>query len=270
MPINKDKKRRPSAAPRGIGRLLQVLRAMAVARKPLSLAELATLVDMPRSSLFVLLKGMEQKGYLAFEDNAYTLGPEAFKLGHAIAHSASFPGTALPILRRLGRETGETAILSKLSDDRKHVIYVTVLEGSNLLRFTVTPGVLRPLSATASGQVVLAYMAGTERDAYIASGSFEKFTASTVSTGSALRRAIATAKGRRWAMTVDGTVVGVVGIAAAWFDADGSAAGAVSIAAPSARVLDRQHDIAGVVLRAAEEVSRVMGYAGHYPPKESH
>jgi DNA-binding IclR family transcriptional regulator len=146
-------------------------------------------------------------------------------------------------------------------------VYVSVIEATSALRFIVKPGTHRPLNASASGQVVLSHLPLAEADAYVASGPFERFTPGTIATTSALRKAVALARSRHWSMTVDGTVLGAVGIAAPWFDGSGAVGGAVNIAAPTARILHREAQCARAVLKAGEDISRVLGYAGRYPPE---
>ncbi len=248
--------------PRSVERVLGVLRTLAQNRQPMSLAELGAGTKIPKTSLFALLKALQQADYVRFERERYTLGREAHRLGHAIVRGQSLAGVARPVLEQLGKATRETIILCALTDDRRHVEYVDVIEAESFLRFSVGVGTTRPLNAPASGQAVLAAMPAEERDAYLAAGGFERYTPRTVSSRAALRAAIAIAQREGCAMTVDGSVEGAIGIAAPLFDRPGHVVGALVIAAPTSRIADRVDEIKARVKDGARAISRLLGYPG--------
>ena len=252
--------------PRAIVRVLQVVKVLAQKSGPTSLAELSTEFDVPRTSLFAILKGLQAAGYVTFERDHYSLGPEAVKLGHAITQRQSFPASVLPVLEKLVQTTHETVILSTLTEDRHHVMYLSVLESESPLRFIIKVGTRRPLNASAAGQAVLSHLPTQERNRYIAAGAFERFTPGTVATATALRRAIREVHTQHCAMTVDGTVQGAVGLAAPYFSAEGEVMGAVNLAGPTARMTGKVDVLKQQVIRAGEDISRRLGYTGPYPP----
>jgi len=252
--------------PRSAERVLTTLRTLALHRAPMSLVELSTAVKVPKTSLFAILKALHQAGYVTFEHERYALGAEALRLGQAIVGRHSVAALARPILEQLGRETRETIILGGLSEDRRHVEYIDVIEAESFLRFTVGIGTRRPLNASASGHAILSAMSDAERDAYLASDRFERFTPRTVASRTALRAAIATARREGCAMTVDGSVDGAVGIAAPLVDRDQRVLGALVIAAPTTRILHRVDELKGRVKEGARSISRLLGHAGTSTP----
>jgi DNA-binding IclR family transcriptional regulator len=251
--------------PRSAERVLTTIRTLAQHGQPMSLAELSTEVKVPKTSLFALLKALQLAGYVTFERDRYALGRESHRLGRAIVTGQSFAGVARPVLERLGRATRETIILCALAEDRRHVVYVDVVEAESQLRFSVNVGTRRPLNASASGQAVLAAMPAAERDAYIEAGDFVRYTPRTVATRTALRAAVAKAKREGCAMTVDGSVDGGVGISAALFDRDGGIVGALVIAAPTMRIIDRAPEIKATVKEGAHAISQLLGYTAATP-----
>ena len=262
-PASEDRSFTP---PRAIARVLRVLELLGHRARRMSLAELSVALGVPKTSLFAILKGLAQGGYVIFERDTYALGPQASKLAEAIKGGRSFPDLTLPILEDLARTSGETVVLGSLSEDRRNVIYTIVIESDSWLRFSVNVGARRPLSAAASGHAILSYLPETERERYLASGPFERFTAKTVTTRTALRKVIAKVRREHCAMTVDGTVTAATGIAAPYFGRSAAVEGAVLIAAPTSRVSDRETEIKTAAMQGAEAISRLLAYMGPYPP----
>ena len=262
-PASADRRFTP---PRSIARVLQVIKALARSARPTSLAELSVALGVPKTSLYAILKGLEQLGYVTFERDAYSLGPQAHALGQAISQGPSFPGCAMPVLERLAEASHETIILGALAEDRRHVRYAAVIEAESWLRFSVKVGTLRPLNASASGHAILSYLPPAERGRYLASGPFQRFTPRTVATQAGLRKAIATVRREHCAMTIDGSVDAAIGIAAPYFGRSGAVEGALVIAAPTTRIFDRQTEIKAAVIKGAEALSRILEYTGPYPP----
>ena len=252
--------------PRAIARVLKVVEVLAEQARRMSLAELSAALEIPKTSLFAILKGLAQVGYVDFESDTYALGPRARKLADSIQGNQSFSELARPILEGLARTSSETVILGTLSEDRRYVLYAVVVESDSWLRFSVNVGVRRPLSSAASGHAILSYLPAAEREQYLASGPFERFTLKTVATRTSLKKVIAKVRRDGCAMTVDGTVTAATGIAAPYFDKHGAVAGAVLIAAPTSRVAEREMEIRKIVRQGAEAISRLLGYVDTYPP----
>ena len=252
--------------PRAIARVFRVIEVLADQARRMSLAEMSTVLNIPKTSLFAILKGLAQEGYVVFENDTYVLGPRARKLADSINGSRSFSELARPILEDMARTSSETVILGTLSEDRRHVLYAIVVESDSWLRFSVNVGVRRPLSSAASGHAILSYLPAAEREQYLASGPFERFTPKTVATRTSLRKVIAKVRREGCAMTVDGTVSAATGIAAPYFDRHGAVAGAVLIAAPTSRVAEREMEIRKTASQGAQAISRLLGYADVYPP----
>ena len=251
--------------PRAIARVLRVIEVLADQARRMSLAELSEALDVPKTSLFAILKGLAQGGYVVFESDTYVLGSQTRRLAESIQGGRSLTDLARPILEGLARITGETIILGTLSEDRAHVVYALVIESDSWLRFSVEIGVRRPLNSAASGHAVLSYLQVGEREQYLASGPFQRFTSKTVATRTALSKVITKVRAEGCAMTVDGTVTGATGIAAPYFDRRGAVCGAVLIAAPTSRIAHREAEIKKLARQGAEAISRLLGYAGAWP-----
>ena len=66
-------------------------------------------------------------------------------------------------------------------------------------------------------------------------------------------------------MTIDGTVVAAIGIAAPYFDIHGEVQGSVNIAGPTERMIKRVDEFKAAIVAGGQEISRILGYVGTYP-----
>jgi DNA-binding IclR family transcriptional regulator len=257
----------PDAGPRAVLRVPEILRAIA-ARRSASLAELCVALEVPKTSLHRLLRTLEQGGYLTFRAGAYALGPASFDLARAIdaaAPATSFPASARPALEALAEASGETVMLGVLSDGGDEIVYVDVIDSAAAVRFTVPVGDRRPLYSAASGKAVLAFLPPARRQAYLDRCEFLPFTSQTVRREALPEQLVETALS---AVAVDdgGKIVGAAGIASPVFGPRGKIIGSVSVAGPAERLLAARPGIDRHVRTAGQQVSRLLGYNGDYPP----
>ncbi len=256
------------AGPRAILRLLQVLGHLAEHPQGRTLAQLCEGLQLPKTTLFTMLKTLQAGGYLEAASGVYRLGPPAVALGVAMAASAkrNFPDCARESLHSLSRRTGETTFLAVLTGDGMSCRYVSVVESGNWLRFSVQPDSLKPSYATGTGHAMLAYLPPAEAQAILERASFEKLTRKTVGSRKALLAALARVREQQVSVTDSGTVPEVISVAAPIFDAGGRVMAAVSAGGPSARMSARLPAIQRMVRGTAEDISRILGLAGDWPP----
>ena len=146
---------RSSEGPRSLNRILALFDLVAQSDQGLSLAELSTALDCPKSSLLVLLRPLTEKGYLMRENDAYSLGPRIFQFAQTILAKHPFESVLRGVMKELVKQTGETVIYAVRDGDR--VTYSSVVESSQPVRYVAQTGVDRPLFCSASGLVMLAY-----------------------------------------------------------------------------------------------------------------
>lgn len=232
------------------------------------MAELAQALKLPKTSLHRLLRTLEGGGFVVRAGGLYRPGPESFRLAATLgqaAPSAQFPACARPVLEVLAEETGETVMLSTISDRLAESIYVEVIESASPLRFAMRAGNRRPLFAVASGKAMLAFLTPEQQQRYLDAADFLEFTIETTRKDEmpALLRRI-----RETGVAYDrnGIVDGASGVASPVFDQDGRAFASVSIAGPTERMDARRGLFEQLVLDAGQRISRILGYAGAFPP----
>jgi DNA-binding IclR family transcriptional regulator len=200
-------------------------------------SEVARAARLPVPTAHRILAALTGRRYLARDERTrrFRLGPAALELGGRARAVLDLRQAALPVLRRLARETDETALLTVPNSERDRSVCLERVESSQPLRLSVEPGRRLPLHAGASQKALLAFLAEEEIER-VAAGSLERLCGATITDADALRANLAEVRERGWAISFEETNVGVWGVAVPLLDEDGTAVAAVGLAGPSARL----------------------------------
>lgn len=254
---------RRAPSPQSVTRVIRILEALCASEQPVSLADLSRALDLPKSSLAALLRGLAEEDFVVQSEGAWRLGPGAFGLGSALTEARRrFQSSDLirDGMRRLAERSGETVLLGVLDEDAQVMTYVDVVESRNAVRFAVSIGDRRPLYATAGGRALLAARRTEEVDAYLRDLAPRTFTSSTEIDPARLAAIVARVREAGYSQTVDQASDGVTGTAAVVRDAAGGVLGALIVAAPSSRSQDRLDALAQLIRDEAAAISRSLGY----------
>jgi DNA-binding IclR family transcriptional regulator len=166
--------------------MLQIYEIFAERGEPLSLSEMARLLEVPVSSCFSLMRTLQARGYLYAVHGKKSFYPTGRWLQQARAIAERDPTIQefRPHLERLRDAVGETVLLSKQS--RNHAMVLDVVEGLHSIRFASATGDLMPLHACASGKAILGAMPRADREALIAQLKLTRDTSATITDASAL------------------------------------------------------------------------------------
>lgn len=143
---------------------LRVLELLAE-RGELTTKEVATELGRSRSSAYRVVRTLHDRGWMSDFSGRYQLGPLAIMLGNRALNSSSVREIALPCLRSMSEESGETATLSVLVGWTR--VCIEQVESINQIRMSVQRGVPFPLYAGASGRAILSAMDPSALDHYL-------------------------------------------------------------------------------------------------------
>jgi len=137
-------------------RTLDVLEALADARAPKGLGELARDLRIPKSSLHGILRTLVQRGWVEADEtgNRFSLGLKALRVGAAYVDRDDTVTRAQPVLDWISKELGEAVHLGRL--DGSDVVYLAKRESVHPLRLYSAIGRRLPAHATALGKALLA------------------------------------------------------------------------------------------------------------------
>lgn len=265
VPHLTDEELERNGAPRAPLRAMHVLYALSQHADGMSLGQLSEQLQLPKTSLFSLLRSLEMGGYVISKEGQHRLGAESLKLAAAMQGNQRFPSLVRTLYAQLPVELSETVIFSVLSEDRLSVVYTDVVEAQVSFRYSPRPGSQRPLYSTSLGHLFMVYDPRFDFDAYVRSTRMEKIGPNTVTTRKALKEALERVAATGVSLSSGGIDAGVDGLSVALFDRSESIIAAIAVIGPTAR-MQQQHDRnRKEALRCGEEISRILGYTGPYP-----
>jgi IclR family acetate operon transcriptional repressor len=228
-----------------------------------STTEISRRLSLPIPTVHRILMALKRHGYVSQheETKRFRLGVAALQLGDRARSVVDLRSLALPALRSLAHDTGETALLTVLNGSHDRGVCLERVETAQPLRLSLTPGRQLPLHAGASQKALLAFMREDEIESVIARG-LEHLCHATIADPQQLREELATIRQRGWASSYEETNIGVWGVAVPVLRPRGDVVCAVGIAAPSARLTVRRvRDDVRRVHGAAAEVADALGFS---------
>ena len=253
---------RGDSGPRSLIRTLRIIEHIAAAPDGTTLARLSVGLGAPKSSLLGLLRPLCGYGYIVNIEGRYLLGPAAYRLGVSIMPVLSMARIAIPIMRELVDQCGETVLIAVLDRDAGRATYVEKIESSRSIRYTVPLGTARPLYCSAAGRVLLAFADQEYIDHYLKTENFVALTQQTLTRPANLRKLLPNIREQGLSVTMGEVSSDVAGFSAPVFDHHGTVIAALAMAAPISRTRTTQQLFATRIKEAAESISFGFGYPG--------
>jgi DNA-binding IclR family transcriptional regulator len=171
-------------------RAMTILQTVSGVRQGVGLSDLSKEVGLHSSTTFHLAKTLVSLGLMRqeAETKRYRLGPRLFSLASGALDELELLDIALPIMKGLAEETGESSHLAVGAG--RDVTVIGRCDGSASIRLAERIGAARPSHATAIGKILLAAMSRDQLEAFVASGELKAFTPRTIVDRETLRRAI--------------------------------------------------------------------------------
>lgn len=252
---------RGSEPVRVLVKAMAVLELLAQSPEPLSLGEIATKLELNKSTCYRILDTLAAGGFAERPSSGlYRLGIGAFRIGAAMNRHMDVRERALPAMRRLFRVTGETVFLLVRRDNE--AVCVERLDGRYATAHTLLIGGSLPLHTGAGPRLLLAAMSDGDRKAYL-DGAFAKAVGGSEEARTRLADQLDDIRSAGYAVSDDDVEVGVRAISAPVRNLDGEVIAALSISGLTAHLPDSELAANVELLTgAAQEASRAMGHQG--------
>ena len=228
--------------------------------RPRTIEELSREVKLSRSSVHRTLQTLAHAHYVRKDEATGRYHPtmKLFEMGARQLAAFDVRNLALPFMRALAQESGETVHLSILEGIT--VVYIDKIDSPQPVRSYTAIGGRAPAYAVATGKAMLAHQPVGYLERY--AGELRRHTPATIASVTALKRELervrtlgyALNRGK-WRETVGGLAVGI-------FDGLDRVVAALGISGPLERLeKGRFAALAPAVREYAGEISKAMGYS---------
>lgn len=246
----------------GLSRALAVLRVLAGAERPLTLAQVAQELGLPKSTLVRLLAVMQDEGFVRRYGD-----PPTFAIGrvvHEIAQAYRPPSVAeiaAPIMKDLAAEVGFTANLGVLRG--RSVLHLHVEEPQRALRFAAS-GMLDDTYCTGLGKMLLSTLPSDQLAGHLPETEpYESWTPQTITTRRQLETELDRIRGAGLSIDDEERNRGVSCMAVLLpLEEPTSLAVSISVSGPTGELGPRdQRRILPILRTSAREIATAPGFA---------
>ena len=239
-----------------ITRAADILRALESQPDGLSLGELASRIQLPRSTVQRIVSALinEQLLITAGPRSGVMLGPALVRL--AATANIETDRLARPVLQELSRALEETVDLSVLQG--RNAFFVDQVLGTSRLIAVSAVGEAFPLHCTANGKALLGCV-GVERRRLLLSGKLRRHTPATIIDMEELERQIALFEKTQLCYDLEEHSEGICAVGTSFIDPLGRDF-ALSVPMPVARFKNKKNMVGKRLLEAREQLlARIPG-----------
>jgi DNA-binding IclR family transcriptional regulator len=239
---------------------IRIMRLFSAAEPALTLAEISSRLDMPKSTTHNLLNTLLSEGFIEKVDkDSYALGTAIIPLTQNVRVNVDLRDRAAPLLRQLADECRESVYLTVHDTDR--VLYIYAVESSKRLLARTAVGDRAPLHCTSVGKAILAFLPEDEVSSILHRAPLVSFTSQTITDLDGLYDELARTRERGYAIDREEHERSTFCLGAPILDHRGHVIGACSISGADPGIVgERIDELAARVMQAAEDISRRMGF----------
>ncbi|WP_321952156.1 IclR family transcriptional regulator [Paraburkholderia bannensis] len=236
-----------------IARTARILNALSDSPGGMSLAEIASAADLPRSTVHRIVNALGQENIVqADRSDGVRLGPALLRLV-ARVHT-DVVSIVTPHLEQLGKDVEETVTLSRMSG--KDLAFIHVMVAEQVLRVMPRVGADLPLYSTSGGRALLALHSDADIKTLLGS-RYPKLTDKTIHTFAELAHAVERIRATGYEWEEEETNVGVSSLSVALDSVLGRYA--ISIVLPAARVNEKREMLATRLLELKNTIQTEIG-----------
>ncbi|WP_440767109.1 IclR family transcriptional regulator [Natronorubrum sp. DTA7] len=210
--------------------ILQTLRRLDGA----GVTELATELDLPKSSVYNYLSTLEQEEYVVKDDGKYYLGLRFLDFGRYVRQRDDLYETARPEMEAIAEETGE--LVNLLVEEHGQGVYVCRIRGEQAVNVEASTGHRVPLHNTGLGKAILAYQPKDRVDEILDEHGMSSDTEHSITGRDAFEAELSDVRDRGVAFDHEERIDGLCCVAVPILDRDEQPIGALSVAGPKSRM----------------------------------
>jgi DNA-binding IclR family transcriptional regulator len=246
---------------------VRLLDALAAAKEPLTLSQLARQLRLPKSTVHALCSTLAQMSLVRRSDsNTYDLGRHVMDWTNSLLRRTNLTVEFVRLWDALALLPEETSVLSIL--DGADVVDIACRNGARPLGLDFRIGMRMPANCTATGKALLSTLSPERLRELAESGGFKVLTNKSVADLPTLSVQLEQARRRGYAVDDEETRPGMFCVGAPVFDPfTGEAVASVAVSLLKAAMDRQQKQLAcTAVTRLAGELSKIVGPPGILHP----
>lgn len=243
-----------------IVRASQIIDCFSETRLELSLAEICSQMNLNKSTVYGIVKTLEQEKYLVHDASTkkYRLGIKFVTKGLYATAALNVISIVSPYLMQLNAKYHESTNFFLYENNALHCVYA--LSSNSFSTMKTEVGIELPPLSSASGKAILASLPADTLDTVIASNEFIQYTPYSVNSKEALLIQLQEIRACGYAIEREEIDLGVESIAVVVRDYNGIV-GTISITGPSSRLISCQKELIPDILNCAQRISNTLGYS---------
>jgi len=195
-------------------RTMSLFRVFADCQRPMTLGEISSQMNAPKSSCYELIQTLSGLGYITVIDGGKSYYPSR-RLSEMVDQINLFNPIKERVqsyLRSMRDETGETVFIGRLQGNQ--VVYTEVYDGSHTIRYSANSGDLKALHASALGKALLASLPEPDQTKLLAEIKLTRYNENTITRKKQLKDDIESCQEAGIFVTRGEHIAEVMGIAA--------------------------------------------------------
>lgn len=241
-----------------ISRVMDIIEAVSKAERPLSPADLACLLEIPKPSIHRLLNQLESDGVVQTTMRGLIVpGLRLHGVAWGVLHSQRFSAARRAILEQLTEQTGETCGIAIANGSE--MIYYDRVQSDWPLQLNLPVGSHTPAWCTASGKLYLSSLPKQRRQKIINHLPLRQYARNTIVDAEQLDADLAITRSRNIGTDNEEFVDGMAGCAVPILDSKGRLCACLFIHAPLLRKsLDQLLSYSDILHTAAAELGSLI------------
>lgn len=255
---------------KALSKALQIFEEFGRATGPLGVSDISDALGFNRSMVSKTLSTFKKQGFLKQDKSTRKYSPDVkcFLLGSSYINQAAIIQQTAVYLRKLADQTGHISMLCRLYGTE--VLEIAVTEGREFFDARLKRGSLMPCHATATGQVILAFLPDEERKSLFDGLELAAFTDKTIVDKESLEKRLGDVRKSGYSVTRGESFPGLGAIAAPVFGYGDGQTYSICVAFPDAAVDEAEEArLIGVLHSYARSLSLAAG-ATVYPYGNGH
>ncbi len=226
--------------------------------------EIAQALKCPVSSVFRITLTLEKFGFLERdpETKVFRHTQKMLMLGQQALSETDLIGCALPIMRELRDELGDTVLIGVLNGTE--IIVLEQALGSQLFRFSVNAGHRIRVHCSAPGKAIVAHLTETQAEKVIRQIEFTHFNENTITSPREFRAALREVRELGYAEDKGEEYAGIYCVGSTVFDRTGDPVASIWVTGPAMRVTPEM--IPGIGAKIHDGAMRISSRMGHNAP----